>query len=365
MFMSTVESIKAVVFTDRFQPAREFASDRPQTTARTVQGAQKVRRNASAPCRARCIIALLAIVLAGAVSAQTYPTRPLRILTAETGGGSDIVARILSHVLSPALGQQIVVENRVGGVIVADIAARATPDGYTLLLYSNSLWLLPFMRESTPYDAVRDFAPVCLVMRTPGLLVVHPSVPVTSVAELVALARAKPGELNYASGPTGASPHLAGELFKAMARVEIERIAFKGVGLALNDVMAGRVQMMFSTPSSSLQYVKAGRLRALATTGAEPSPLLPSLPTVASAGLPGFELMSMFGVFVPAQTPPALVARLNSAIVAVVRAPEMKGRLTNIGVEAVGSTPAELRDAMHAEMNSIGKVIKDRGIRAE
>jgi tripartite-type tricarboxylate transporter receptor subunit TctC len=306
------------------------------------------------------------LVLGGtcSASAQSYPARPVRILTAETGGGSDIASRILAPALTPRLGQQVIVENRVGGVIVGELAARATADGHTLLLYSNALWLLPFMRDAMPY-AFADFAPVSLLVTAPAMLAVHPSVPAQNVRDLIALARAQPGVLNYASGPLGATPHLAAELFKAMAGVDIVHIPFKGVGLALNDVVAGRVQMMFPSTGSASQHVKAGRLRALAVTSAQPSALLPGIPTLASAGLPGYEVSSMFGVFVPVRTPAAVIARLHKEIAAALQSAEVKDRFRNIGLETVGSTPAELAAQIRGEMERLGKVIRDRGIRAQ
>ena len=306
------------------------------------------------------------LMLVGVLSAngQSYPSRPVRILTAETGGGSDISSRILAHALTPRLGQQVIVENRVGGVIVCEIASKATPDGHTLLVYSNALWLLPFMRDSTPY-AVNDFTPVSMLVTAPALLVVHPGVPAHNVQELLAIARAKPGMLNYASGPLGATPHLAGELFKAMSGVDIVHIPFKGVGLALNDVIAGRVHIMFPSTGSSSQHVKAGRLRALAVTSTRPSALMPGVPTLASAGLAGYEVAGMFGVFVPVRTPGPVTARLYQEIVAALQSTEVKERFAATGVETVGSTPAEFAATIRSEMNRLGKIIRERGIRAQ
>ena len=319
-------------------------------------------------CAAGAAGSLVAVTSAQAAAtaaiAQGYPARPVRILTAETGGGSDIVSRILAPALTARLGQQVIVENRVGGLIVAELAARATPDGHTLLVYSNALWLLPFMRDTTPY-AVSDFAPVSLLLSAPSLLVVHPSVPAQSVQELLALARAKPGALNYASGPLGATPHLAGELFKSMANVDIVHIPFKGIGLALNDVIGGRVQVMFPSTGSSSPHVKAGRLRALAVTSAQPSALAPGLPTLASGGLPGFEIVSIFGAFVPVRTNAAVVNRLAREIASALQSPEVKDRFTAISMETVASTPDALSAAIRSERDRLGKVIRERGIRAQ
>ena len=259
----------------------------------------------------------------------------------------------------------MIVDNRVGGVIIADIAAKSAPDGYTLFTYSSTLWLIPFMRKQTPYDPVKDFAPVTLVGRSPMVLVTHPSVPATSMKELIALAKAKPGELNFASGPSGAIPHLAGELFKAMAGIDIVHIGYKGVGLAVTDVIGGRIQMMFPNASAALPQAKAGRLRALAVTSAKPSALAPGLPTVAESGLPGYECVAMYAVFVPAKTPPALVKRLNKEIVEVLNRPDIKEKFLAASTEVLASSPQGLADTMKSEMARMGKVIKAANIRAD
>ena len=310
-------------------------------------------------------IAMVVSTAAADTGTQNWPTKPLRMLTAELGGGSDLSARLISTGLSGSLGQQVVVDNRVGGVIIADIAAKSAPDGYTLFTYSSTLWLIPFMRKETPYDPVRDFAPVTLVGSSPMVLVTHPSVPVNSMKELIALAKAKPGELNYASGPAGAIPHLAGELFKAMAGVDIVHVGYKGVGLAVIDVMGGRIQMMFPNASAALPQIKSGRLRGLAVTSARPSALAPGLPTVAEAGLPGYECVAMYAVFVPAKTPPALVSRLNKEIVQVLTRPDIKEKFLLGSTEVIASSPQGLADTMKSEMARMGKVIKAAKISAE
>jgi tripartite-type tricarboxylate transporter receptor subunit TctC len=302
---------------------------------------------------------------AGIVSAQNFPTKPIRLLTAQLGGGSDFAARIVAQALSPNLGQQVIVDNRVGGVIIADIAAKAQPDGYTLLLYSGTLWVLPLMQEKPAYDPIRDFAPITLLGSSAMVLVVHPSVPATSVAELIALAKAKPGQLNCSTGPVGATPHLAAELFKAMAGIEFVQIAYRGVGLAVNDLIGGRVQLMFPNAGAVLQHVKAGRLRALAVGSAQPSALAPGLPTIAASGLPGYEAVAMYGVFAPAKTPALLVKRLNQEIVRVLGRADVKERLLNLSIEVIGSSPEGLLAQMQSDINKLGKVIRAAGIRAE
>jgi tripartite-type tricarboxylate transporter receptor subunit TctC len=306
-----------------------------------------------------------AICCAGVSYGQNYPTKPLRMLTAELGGGSDLAARLISQGLSETIGQQVIVDNRVGGIIIADIAAKAPPDGYTLFTYSSTLWLIPFMRTQTPYDPVRDFSPVTLVGSSPMILVTHPAVPVMSVKELIVLAKAKPGELNYASGPAGAIPHLAGELFKSMAGVDIVHIPYKGVGIAVTDVIGGRVQLMFPNASAAQPHAKSGRLRALAVSSAQPSALAPGLPTLASSGLSGYECVAMYAVFVPAKTPAPVVKRLNQEIVRVLNRPDIKEKFLLASTEIVASSSEGLAATIKSEMARMGKVIRDARIRAE
>ena len=310
------------------------------------------------------LLAMLGVFGCSVTSAQQYPTKPIRLLTAEVGGGSDFTARLLSQRLTENLGQQIVVDNRTGGVIIGDLASKAQPDGYTLMLYSSSLWLMPFMRSQVPYR-MDQFASVVYISASPLILVVHPSVAVKSTEELIALAKAKPGDLNYASGPLGASPHLSGELFKYMTGTNIVHIPFKGVGLAVNDVIAGRVQIMFTSVGGAVPQIKAGRLRALAVTTSRPSPLLPGLPTVASAGLPGFESVSTNGLFTPAKTPTAIIERLNRETNTVLARPDMREKFAAVGMELIGGTPAQFDQFIKAETDRMSKVIIAARIRAE
>jgi tripartite-type tricarboxylate transporter receptor subunit TctC len=299
-----------------------------------------------------------------AAAAQTYPTRPIRLVTSEAGGGNDIQARLIGQGLSIRLGQRIVVDNRPSGVIPGEIVSKSAPDGYTLLLYNNTLWIGTLMQK-TPYDAAKDFSAVTWVSSTPNVLVVHSALPVQSLAELIALARAKPGELNYASSGTGASNHLAGELFKSMTGVNIVRIAYKGAAQGLNDLIGGRVQLMFPTSVSVTPFLKSGQVRALAVTSAAPSALAPGLPTMAAAGLPGYESISIYGVFAPSGTPRPVVEKLNAEIVRVLSAPELKDRFFNIGTEPVGGSPDQLAATIRSEMLRMARVIKDAGIRSE
>jgi tripartite-type tricarboxylate transporter receptor subunit TctC len=307
---------------------------------------------------------LLSIVApTGSVHAQNYPQKPVRIVTTETGSGNDLVARLIAPWVGASFGHQVIVDNR--GILAGEIVAKAPPDGYTLLSYGSPLWLAPFMRERVPYDPVKDFAPITLAASSPNILVVHPSVPVNSARELIALAKAKPGELNYSSSSTGATPHLAAELFKAMAGVDIVRVPYKGSGQALIALIGNQVHVMFPNAGAAAPHLKSARLKALAVTTVEPSALAPGLPTMAASGLPGFESVSPFGIFAPAGTPALLVERLNREMVAALRRADVTERLFNAGVEVVASAPGELASTMKSEMAKWGKVIRDAGIREE
>jgi len=311
-----------------------------------------------------CVFSTVAMVLSGGiVSAQDFPNKPIRIVSAEAGGGNDFAARVVAQGLV-ALGQPVIVDNRPGGVIPGSIVAKARPDGYTLLAYGVSLWMAPFLRDDIPYDPVRDFSPVTLVASSPGVLVVYPGVAATSARELIALAKARPGQLNYASTSAGSPAHLAAELFKYMAGVDIVRIFYKGTAQALIDVMSGQVHLTFGTASSSTPHIKSGKLRALAVTSARPTAVFPGLPTLA-ATLPGYEAGSTYGVFVPAKTPAPVINRLNREIVRHLQTAEVKERFLNVGVDVVGSSPEELAAAVKSDMVRLGKMIKDAGIRAE
>ena len=315
-----------------------------------------------------CTMAFIALAAAGmAASAQNYPSRPIRIVTAEPGGGNDFAARLIVQGLGGSLGQPVIVDNRggAGGLIAVNVALKAQPDGHTLLLYANNVWIIPLLRRSAPYDAVRDFVPITLAAKAPNAVVVHPSLPVKSIAQLIALAKARPGELNYGSGGNGSSTHLAVELFKSMAGVDIVRVVFKGNAPAQNALFSGEVQLMIAPAGSLASHLNSARLRALAVTSAQPSPLLPGLPTMAASGLPGYESMQIYGIFAPAKTPAAIVGRLNEEIVRVVQRPDVRDKFLAAGVEPVGSTPQELATTMKSEIVRIGKVIKDAGIRDE
>ena len=311
--------------------------------------------------------ALSMIVAAlGTVAAQGYPVKPLRIIVPGTGGAGDFTARLIAQGISGPLGQQVIIDNRPTGIVPGELTAKAPADGYTLLLLGSSLWLAPYMQDSVLYDPVKDFAAITLATSSPNVAVVHPSVPAYSIRELIALARSRPGALNYGSGGAGTSQHLAGELFKTMARVNIVRIAYKGGGpAAIADLLSGQTQLVFPTAPLAAQHIKSGRLRALAVTSAEPSALVPGLPSIAASGLPGYESISMYGMFAPARTPEAAIARLNQEIVRVLSSADAKAKFFSMGVEAAGSSSEHLAAKVKSEMTRMGKVIRDAGIRAE
>ena len=307
------------------------------------------------------------VTLPGVVFGQNFPAKSIRMVTAEAGGSTDFIARQIAQGIAGGLGQQVVVDNRGGGggLIAAETVVRASPDGYTLLFYGSSLWIGPLLRDKTPFDVLRDFSPIALTASSPNILVVNHSVAAGSVRELIVLARARPGELNYSSGSSGASTHLAAELLKSMAGINIVRIAYKGAGPALNAVIAGEVQLMFSIAASVAPLAKSGKLKALAVTSSAPSVLAPGLPTVAASGLPGFESAFLGAVFGPAKIPAAIINRLNYDIVQLLGRADVKEKMLGIGVEATGSSPQQLASTVRSEIERLGKVIKDAGIRAE
>ena len=302
---------------------------------------------------------------AGTACAQQYPSKPVRLLASGVGGAGDFTARTVAHGLTARLNQQVIVDNRPGGLVPGEIVAKAQPDGHTLMLVGVVIWLSPFMRESMPFDPLRDFAPVTLAATVPNVLVVHPALAVKSVLELIALAKAKPGVLNYATSGAGNSNHIAGELFKAMAGVNLVQVNYKGAALALNDVLSGRIEVMFATANSAAPHISSGRLRALAVTSAQPSAVVPGLATVAASGLPGYASESTLGLFAPAATPPPIVARLNTETVAILTAAETRERLLKSGIEVVTSSPAGFAAVIKADMAHSGKIIRAAGIRTD
>jgi tripartite-type tricarboxylate transporter receptor subunit TctC len=306
----------------------------------------------------------ITVCISYAAHAQTFPSKPLRIVTSGVGGAGDVASRLVAQGIAPLLGQQVIVDNRASGAIPVEVTLKAPPDGYTLMLYGSTVWLGPYLHTNWP-DPLRDFAPITLAATAPNILVVHPSLPVKNVKELIALAKAKPGALNYATTGTGSSPHLAAELFKAMAGIDIVRISYKGAGAALTDLIGGQVQMTFATASSVTPHLKSGRLRALGVSSPRPSVLLPGLTTIAAAGLPGYESQSLQGVFAPAGVPSAILQRLNQDIVRFLHSAEAKEKFLLVGVETAGTTPEQFTASMKTEMARMGKVIRDAGIKED
>ena len=307
--------------------------------------------------------AAFVLLAAGTTFAQPYPHKPVRILSAEVGGGADLAARVVGNRMATVLGRQVVIENRPGRVL-GELLLKANPDGYTLLLVSSTILFAPLL-EPAGYDPLKDFAPVSMVSTNPNIVVVHNTVPVTTLRELIALAKAKPGALNYGSAGTGSSIHLAVELFKQMAGVEITRVAYKGAGPAMNDLLGGQIQLMFATAGSAMRHVGGGRLRALAVTSAQPSPAAPGLPTVAAAGLPGYEMVAVYALAAPLATPVAILRRLNEAVAQSVADPEVRERYLVSGMEAAASTPDVLAARMRSEVATVARLIRDARIRAD
>ena len=315
------------------------------------------------PYGALLVFSWVSAAVAATASADSYPSRPIRFVTAAVGGGNDFAARIIAHGLTASLGQQVIVDNRGGAHIPQLTVAKAAPDGYTILVQNNTVWVAPLL-EKVDYDHLKELVPITLTARTPNVLVVHPSLPVNSVKELIAAAKAAPGEINYASGVVGSSNYIAAEVFKAMAGVNLIRIGYKGTGPALNDVIAGQVKIIFATTTSATGHIKSGRLKALAITSAQPSALMPGLPTVAASGVPGYAAEAIYGVWAPARTPQPILNRLHDEIVKVLVAPQTRERFLASGAEVVASTPQVLAAEIKAETVRLERVFKSAGIRA-
>lgn len=283
------------------------------------------------------------------------------------GGGTDILARALAPRMSESLGGSVIVENRsgAGGLVGIEAVARAAPDGYTLLLVSGSLTIIPSLFSNVRYDPVKDFTPVTLATRQPYIAVVHPSLPAKNIRELIALARARPGQVTYASAGSGGAGHLGMELLKTMVKVNIVHIPYKGSGPALIDVLGGHVSLMFASAPSAMPHIKTGRLRALAMTGSQQSAAVPGVPTIAESGLPGFETYGWYGVLAPAGTAPPIIARVHGAIIKAMAAPEVMERIVADGSEAVAGTPEQFADYIKRDIPKWAKVIKESGARAD
>jgi tripartite-type tricarboxylate transporter receptor subunit TctC len=308
--------------------------------------------------------ALLMLLTSCGAHAQAYPNRPIRLVTAGVGSTTDIAARTIGFALSGPLGQQVIVENRATVVLTAEAVSNAPPDGYTLLVSGSSLWVVSLL-EKVSFDPVNDFLPISMINIAPNILIVHPSVPAHNVRELIALAKSRPGALNYGTSGTGATPHLAAELFKSMANVNIVRISYKSIGQALTDLFGGQIQVMFPVGGGIAPHIKSGKVRALAVTGAQPSRLFPGVPTIAATGLPGYEIITVTSMYAPAKTPDAVINRLSQEMERVIKLRDIQDKFINAGVEPVSSTPAELGKFVRLELVKTSKLIKDSGIRAD
>ena len=314
-------------------------------------------------------IATLAGSGAGSALAQNYPTRVVRVVVPQAPGAqSELFARMLGQKLGESLGQSVINDPRpgAGGAIGAEVAARAAPDGYTLLFGTNSTHgSNPALYAKLPYDAVRDFAPIALTVGMPYVLSVHPSLPVTSLKQLIAFAKSKPGQLYYASAGNGSTHHLSGELFKSMARINIVHVPYKGGPPATAATVGGEVSMLFNTVGSVQPSVKSGRLRALAVTTTSRSGALPDVPTMAEAGLPGFQMQSWFGLLAPAGTPRPIISRLNAETIKALNTPEMKSAIATMGANLMSGSPEQFADHIKSEIGRIGEIVKAAGIKAE
>jgi tripartite-type tricarboxylate transporter receptor subunit TctC len=312
--------------------------------------------------------ALLLASAAPALAQQPYPFRPVRIVSPfAAGGGNDAICRILSPRLTENLKQQVIVENRAGanGIVGTEVAARAAPDGYTIALIPSGHAVNATLYKKLPFDSIKDFTPITLVGSSPLVLAAHPSLPAKNVKELIALARARPGQLTYGSAGVGSSGHLGGAQFETLTNTKMTHVPYKGMGIVVVDLMSGQVTMTFGTSLSVVPHVRAGRLRALATTGARRSPALPDLPTVAEAGVPGYEASIWYGFVAPARLPPDILSRLHSAIVAVLQLPETRERFASQGLDVLHNTPEEFAKLLVADVARWAKVVERAGVQAE
>jgi tripartite-type tricarboxylate transporter receptor subunit TctC len=316
-----------------------------------------------------CALALSVIAFgAGAQARSDYPNRPVRFIVAQTpGGNADFVGRLIAESLGRRLGQQFVVDNRPGasGIIATEIAVKAPPDGYTIVLVTTSFGVNPGLYKKLPYDPLGDLAPITRIAYAPQILVVSPSLRVQSVKDVVALARTKPGELNYGVSSIGGATQLAAELFSGMAKVKMTQIPYKGAPAMIVDLMGGRIDLTFATMPSAMAHVRSGKLRGIAVTSFKRSALVPELPTVAESGLPGYEMVAWQGLLAPKATPPSLIQFLNRETVAIVHQPELKKQLSAEGGEPVGNTPDEFAQWLKIEIAKWTKVVKEANIRAE
>ena len=317
----------------------------------------------------RITLAALLLCTTALAVAQSYPARPVRLIAPSTPGDApDVIARLIALRLSPVLGQPVVVENRpgAGGVIGSEVAAKSAPDGYTLIMgNAGSHGINAAVYSKLPYDIQRDFAPVSQVAIAPNVMVINPAIPAKSVAEFIAYAKNQPGKLSYASGGNGSSAHMSMELFKAMSGVDIQHVPYKGSSPALTDVMAGQVAVFIGNMPPTVPLVKAGKLRALAVTTKARSALMPELPTISEAGLPGFETVAWFGVLAPTGTPPEIVKKLSTEIGKIARSPEMREKLLAMGAEPIGGTPGEFKAVIDSDIAKWKALAQKEGIKVD
>ncbi|MDB5808658.1 MAG: hypothetical protein JWN94_780 [Betaproteobacteria bacterium] len=318
---------------------------------------------------ARIVLTACCCLLGNALAADVaFPTKPVRIIVPfAPGGPTDIVARTVGQQLTAAFGQPVVIDNRpgAGGVVGADLVAKSAADGYTLLLCSTGAMAInPGLLAKMPYEPLRDFAPVTLVVTIPYLLLVNPNFSAQTVKDVVALARAKPGQLNYGSAGTGTTSHLAMELFRSMANIQVSHVPYKGSALAATDLVGGQLQLLFDAPPSSLPFVRSGRVRAIGISTLRRSPLLPDMPTISEAGVPGYEVLTWSGICAPAATPHSVLAKLNSAIVKGVTSQESRDRFAGLGADVVANSSAQYRQFIVDELAKWSLVIKDAGVAA-
>lgn len=317
-----------------------------------------------------CVLRVSAVALvlgAATAAAQQYPAKPIRIIALSSpASGPDIIGRLLGSKFTEAWGQQVIVDTRPGasGIIGAEIASKAAPDGHTLMIVTSQAVIVSVMYEKLPYQLLKDFAPISMLGSTPFILVVHPSIPASSIKELIAYAKSKPGELRYGSGGAGSPPHLAAEIFKSMTGTNILHVPYKGITPAMMDTVAGQVQMVISVIPAVLATVKAGKVKALGVTSAKRTPLVPDLPTIAET-VPGYEFIGWYSLVAPAGTPAGILSKLNAEIVRILKAPEFQERFASLGAEPISSTQQELASYMREQTEKMRKAVKESGAHPE
>ncbi len=314
------------------------------------------------------LAALMFAMPAFGAEAQAYPQKPIRIIVPfPSGGPSDMQARLVGNKLAEAWGQTTVIDNRGGanGIIGIELAAKADPDGHTLILVTAGLAVQPSLYPKLPYDPVRDFALITRISSGPGIMVVNPSLPVRSVTELIAYARVRPGQMSYGSAGNGAPSHLAVELLKVMTQIDLVHVPYRGMAPTISDLVAGQLQLSIPTMPAGLPLARAGKLRALAVTGAQRSPAAPELPTASEAGVPGYQASNWYGIAAPAKTPRAIIARLNQEFGRIMAGPDVREKLLNVGMEPATSTPEQFADFMKSEIGKWAQVVKTAGIRVD